>query len=135
MEFFHFVTIRRILGQPFLGPDLSPSLLHEQGLLQLLAECNWRIKQVPDFIKTSHQSGFHAEDLKLSPKNCRQVGQVCKVIKIICTMLYRILYYIYNLHLGYKKLYLRRIRNRKFLTNIGRRSLYSVRDDSWNNGI
>jgi hypothetical protein len=31
------------LGQPLLGPDKTPALLKDAGLLQVLMNCGWRM--------------------------------------------------------------------------------------------
>jgi len=64
------------LGQPFLGPDRSPNVLLENGLLQLLGSCGWRVSQVPESI-TSHVHASSPSQITierdLNVKNCTQV--------------------------------------------------------------
>jgi len=73
------------LGQPFFGPDRSPSLIKEHGLLQLLSSCGWRVHQLPDI--KSPQSSLSSSSPNevvpsgvILPKNCAQVGSVCEAI-------------------------------------------------------
>ena len=67
------------LGQPFLGPDRSPGLLMDKGLIQLLGNCGWRVSLVPEI--TSSSSGESASSdvgSNLNAKNCAEVGRVCE---------------------------------------------------------
>ena len=70
------------LGQPFLGPDLTPHLLKEHGLSQLLASCGWRSEMVPDIVATGMPpTHVPNEDVILgNAKNCAEVGYVSEKI-------------------------------------------------------
>ena len=70
------------LGQPFLGPDQGPKLLIESGLFGLLADCDYRIKQIPDILPiVTHESNA---DVKLmaarNARNSLQVGLTSEVV-------------------------------------------------------
>jgi len=71
------------LGQPFLGPDRSPNVLLENGLLQLLGSCGWRVSQVPETI-TRHVHASSPSQITierdLNVKNCTQIGMICEKI-------------------------------------------------------
>lgn len=68
------------LGQPFLGPDLTPHLLKEHGLSELLASCGWRVIMEPDIVA----GGPPPPNIPLkkmvlgNAKNCAEVGFVCE---------------------------------------------------------
>ena len=66
------------LGQPFLGPDKSPILLKEHGLLQLLASIGWRVEQEPDVVSelSSSLKKNSGNDGNFNAKNCAEVGAV-----------------------------------------------------------
>ena len=69
------------LGQPFLGPDLSPNLLKQSGLLGLLHDWGWEVRAVPDLVLgAASDSATIASDALLNARNCTQVGRVCKDI-------------------------------------------------------
>eukprot|EP01041_Mallomonas_annulata_P002860 gene2860-5622_t len=64
------------LGQPRLGPDLTPSALFQHGLANLLSSCNWRIEQIPECVLSNHT---RVEDIeRINAKNCDEVGSVCR---------------------------------------------------------
>lgn len=67
------------LGQPFLGPDLSPKLLKDSGLLQLLTSCGWRVKNMPDIVG-ANVGEMSVAQLNLNAKNISQIGATCEVI-------------------------------------------------------
>jgi arginase len=70
------------LGQPFLGPDLTPQFLREHGLHQLLADCGWRIVTEPDIVANGTPP-LHIPNpqLKLGlAKNVAEVGFVCEKV-------------------------------------------------------
>jgi len=66
------------LGQPLLGPDRSPSLLMENGLLSILESLGWQVTQVPDIINSTTIS-YNDQASLVTPKakNCAQVGKIC----------------------------------------------------------
>jgi len=68
------------LGQPFLGPDKSPILLKEHGLLQLLASCGWRVQQENDVISDLTSIKNINNDSNLNAKNCAEVGAVSEKV-------------------------------------------------------
>lgn len=67
------------LGQPLIGPDRSPSLLKEHGLLKNLSALGWRVDHVPK-LKAPFYSETPVIDLAVNARNCAQVGAVCKSI-------------------------------------------------------
>lgn len=69
------------LGQPFLGPDQSPNLLKQSGLVGLLGEWGWDVRSVPDLVvDVAADSATIAADAVLNARNSTQVGRVCKKI-------------------------------------------------------
>jgi hypothetical protein len=74
------VSIPCNLGQPFLGPDLSPQLLKDAGLLSLLSDCGWRVKLLPDILPTPVPSRLDeaAALIAKNAKNCAQIGKLKK---------------------------------------------------------
>lgn len=74
------------LGQPYLGVDNSPKLLFENGLMNLLGSCGWRVLQVPEIISTSMYPSRSVplkeavSDQGINAKNCAQVGSIAKQI-------------------------------------------------------
>jgi arginase len=84
------VKIPVSLGQPFLGLDQAPRLLLEAGLLQLLADSGWRVKQLPSIGETEHGRSKESsdtgnnrsddEEAKFNAKNCFEVGTVCQSV-------------------------------------------------------
>ena len=69
----------------FLGPDKTPMMLLESGLLPLLSSCGWRVDQVPIINyeeAANHENFVYDEPGKhLRAKNCLEVGTVCRNIK------------------------------------------------------
>ena len=65
------------LGQPFMGPDRSPGMLMNNGLLKMLGDCGWRVAVVPEI--TPDAAAPKALDSP-NAKNCSQVGSVCERI-------------------------------------------------------
>ena len=69
------------LGQPLLGPDRSPQLLKENGLLPILKDLGWNINEAPDvissFLTTSTNNTINDTP---HAKNCAQVGEICEQI-------------------------------------------------------
>lgn len=65
------------LGQPLLGPDKAPALLHRAGLTNLLTSCGWRVAIQPSF-EAALANGA-AEELS-NAKNIDQIGRTCKDI-------------------------------------------------------
>lgn len=61
------------LGQPFLGPDQTPSMLVEHGLLQMLGNLGYRIHQVPEIKSTGSVDNSECGE---NAKNCAEVGRV-----------------------------------------------------------
>jgi len=82
MKTMSLVSLPVSLGQPFLGPDRSPSQLRENGLLQMLGSCGWRINQVPELVTNFmlNTSNDALEEEGLRANNCAQVGAVCEKI-------------------------------------------------------
>ena len=68
------------LGQPLLGPDRSPSLLMENGLLSMLGSLGWQVIQVPDIINSTAMTYTDQTSITPKAKNCAQVGQICHKI-------------------------------------------------------
>eukprot|EP01035_Chromulina_nebulosa_P018570 gene18570-24294_t len=70
------------LGQPYLGPDKSPSLLYNSGLRKLLGNCGWRVKQIPEISLSSldHNKITHGDELNYNARNINQIGHVCNRI-------------------------------------------------------
>ena len=74
------ISVPISLGQPFVGPDASPKVLKENGLLQLLGDCGWRVEQLPDIVAAGNvdTNKDPASTLKdVNAKNCAQVGATC----------------------------------------------------------
>ena len=69
------------LGQPLLGPDRSPQLLKENGLLPILKDLGWSVNEAPDvissFLTTSTNNTINDTP---HAKNCAQVGEICEQI-------------------------------------------------------
>jgi arginase len=79
------ISIPISLGQPFVGPDSSPRLLKEHGLLQILGDCGWRVEQLPDIIaaesvNTNKDVATHIDFNEVNAKNCAQVGATCQKV-------------------------------------------------------
>ena len=72
------------LGQPLLGPDRSPQLLLERGLLKMLDECGWATEVLPE-IKNSDDVRRKGGGDGLNAKNVAEVGRVCE--RIFATVL------------------------------------------------
>lgn len=73
------ISVPLNLGQPFLGPDLSPILLKDHGLLKLLANCGWRVHTQPDVVSSiSFRNGIN-ENTE-NAKNCAEVGAVSEKV-------------------------------------------------------
>jgi arginase len=72
------ISIPISLGQPFVGPDSSPRLLKDNGLLQLLGDCGWRVEHLPDVMPTTVSNDINSDPSKslidVNAKNCAQVG-------------------------------------------------------------
>jgi arginase len=72
------------LGQPLLGPDRTPRLLRENGLLDVIKDCGWRVNSIPEvpFKETLLKHKDRELDLPshLKANNLAQVGSVCKLI-------------------------------------------------------
>lgn len=68
------------LGQPLLGPDRSPSMLMDNGLLSMLGNLGWRVLQAPDIISTAMKHDSFNDIHTPKAKNCAQVGQICQKI-------------------------------------------------------
>jgi arginase len=70
------------LGQPFLGPDLTPHLLKEHGLSELLASCGYRIIMEPDIVAAGPPPLYTPPtNMTLgNAKNCAEVGFVCEKV-------------------------------------------------------
>jgi len=68
------------LGQPFLGPDRSPGMLMDNGLIQLLAKLGWRVNLVPEISSSDSASSNNSNGNNLNAKNCDEVGRVCERI-------------------------------------------------------
>lgn len=71
------------LGQPLLGPDLSPSLLMGNGLMSMLKSLDWEVIKVPEIklIKdTNNNLNYNSMEDTPKAKNCAQVGQICQKI-------------------------------------------------------
>lgn len=66
------------LGQPLLGPDLTPSYLLDGGLLDLLHTCGWNVNQVPPIISSTDEAVEKSSNDFMNAKNCREVGVVCE---------------------------------------------------------
>lgn len=74
------ISIPMNLGQPFLGPDLTPQRLREHGLNDLLKSCGWRVDVEPDII-SSGTARLYVPDKSIkfgNAKNCAEVGFVCE---------------------------------------------------------
>ena len=76
------ISIPMNLGQPFLGPDLTPHLLKEHGLSSLLSSCGWRTEMVPDIVSGGIPPIYvPKKDIILgNAKNCAEVGFVCEKV-------------------------------------------------------
>lgn len=74
------VSVPISLGQPFIGPDSSPQLLKDNGLLQILGDAGWRVNQLPDIVPTG-DINTNADQVgtltNVNAKNCAQVGSTC----------------------------------------------------------
>lgn len=76
------ISVPMNLGQPFLGPDLSPKLLKDNGLSSLLSSCGWRITMEPDIFSVGTPP-LHIPDASIvlgNAKNCAEVGYVCEKV-------------------------------------------------------
>lgn len=76
------ISVPMNLGQPFLGPDLTPRLMRENGLNSLLSSCGWRIDTEPDII-SSGSPPVHSRNSDLClghAKNCAEVGFICEKV-------------------------------------------------------
>jgi arginase len=76
------ISVPMNLGQPFLGPDLTPRLMRENGLNSLLSSCGWRIDMEPDII-SSGSPPVHIPDRNIvlgNAKNCAEVGFICEKV-------------------------------------------------------
>jgi arginase len=75
------VSVPVNLGQPLLGPDKTPLILRQHGLLDLLKSCGWRVNSVPEIPVASVAN---IPEAVLPPNlraiNVAQVGAVCKLI-------------------------------------------------------
>jgi len=86
VRFYGTVSVFSIpinLGQPYLGPDKSPSLIYNSGLLKLLGNCGWRVKQIPEISSSSDSniiSQLNHDELNYNARNINQIGQVCNRI-------------------------------------------------------
>jgi len=68
------------LGQPFLGPDRSPGMLMDKGLIKMLAECGWRVQILPEI--SSNDAAV--KENQLNAKNCELVGETCeRIYKVV----------------------------------------------------
>ena len=68
------------LGQPFLGPDRSPGMLMDKGLIKMLAGCGWRVKILPEI--SSNDAAV--KENQLNAKNCELVGETCeRIYKVV----------------------------------------------------
>jgi len=68
------------LGQPRLGPDLTPAALFDHGLIDVITSCDWRVEQV------NSSYSFRSDDpyidtSNINAKNIIEVGQVCELLK------------------------------------------------------
>ncbi len=64
------------LGQPLLGPDRTPELLKDGGLINVLTSLGWRVDMPAPVV--SSVIGSYSEDQELNARNIREVGHVCK---------------------------------------------------------
>lgn len=71
------VSITMSSGQPFLGADNSPQLLKDRGMLQMLANCGWRVHQMPDIVEVQG-NGVALESWMGNAKNCASIGATCE---------------------------------------------------------
>jgi len=79
------ISVPLNLGQPFLGPDLSPSLIKDHGLLKLLAQCGWRVQAEPDVVSGISFKNEINENIS-NAKNCAEVGSVSEKV---CNQVYK----------------------------------------------
>lgn len=78
------ISVPLNLGQPKLGPDLTPTALHDKGLLDLLYRCDWRVDQVStDFLSCKLKNSVlnNRINFKGNAKNCHEVGEICHQVE------------------------------------------------------
>ena len=78
------MSIPLAIGQPYVGPDSAATALKNNGLLQLLGNCGWRIEQVPDILEVNSNDQGQMDMSGLNAKNCASIGATCEeVAKVI----------------------------------------------------
>lgn len=68
------------LGQPLLGPDKTPRILKENGLLDTLKACGWRVNIIPEIPTNIVAKHDIVLPENLHANNLGEVGAVCKLI-------------------------------------------------------
>lgn len=68
-------------GQPHHGLEVAPKILIQHGLLNVIHDCKWNIKHLPEIIITPEESNIlkneNFQSTKAKAKNINEIGVIC----------------------------------------------------------